>query len=129
MRENTKIGLVLVGSFLTLTAVGFGAWGIDIALSGPRGAANVYKQNQDANNRTSAAQTWQQSYNDVQRDITNLTTIKQMYKTSDPQGFIVTSQTACNGDVAHYNGLQTQPLLKDWKPDSLPWEFDATTCN
>lgn len=121
--------LVGVGTAVVVVAVPLGLWAGNVLWSGPAGTANVYKQNNDGNNRINAQNIWQTSYDDVNRSVINLKSIRVAYKTSDPQGMIISAQSACSQDLTHYNGLHTQPLLKDWQPASLPVEFDASTCN
>lgn len=122
--------LVGVGAAVVAVALPLGLWVGNVLWSSPSGAAGVYKQNNDSNNRIAANTTWQQGYNDVMRDVNNIKNVRSVYKDAahDPQGFIVTAQIACNNSVTRYNGYQNQTLTKSWKPANLPTMFDDSTC-
>ena len=122
--------LVGVGAAVVAVALPLGLWAGNVLWSAPSGAAGVYKQNNDSNNRIAANTQWIQSYNDTLRARQNLDNITSVYKDAahDPQGFILTAQITCSNAVTHYNGLQSQTLTKGWKPANLPATFDDNYC-
>lgn len=127
--SKPAIAAGIAGGLILFVGLPVGLWAGGVIFSDTYNNGQEHKQNQDVSNRVAAAGTWQAAYKDVQRDVANLATVRSTYKDADPQGFILTAQTTCNEDVQTYNGLQTQPLMKDWKPDTLPASFDDDTCN
>lgn len=128
--KSNKLAIAagVTGGVVLLVGLPIGLWAGGVIFSDTYNNGQQHKMNQSASNRVAAAGTWQAAYKDVQRDVANLATVRSTYKDSDPQGFILTAQTACNEDVQTYNGLQTQPLMVDWKPANLPTSFDNDTC-
>lgn len=124
-----KVGGLIAAGILVVGGVSVGIYAATASTSGVRGAVALHNQNNTAENRVAAEGQWNIAYKDVQRDISNLAAIKQTYKASDPQGFIITAQESCNDAVNTYNQLDKNPLTKGWKPATLPLEYDANTCN
>jgi hypothetical protein len=119
-------GTLAVGVLVGIpTAVYFGVF----KTAHVRGTVNLSNQNQDATNRISAEGTWNIANADVLTDEANIKLDKKLYAAADPQGFIATAETACNKDVTSFNSFQSEPLMKDWKPATVPLSYSLSVCN
>lgn len=125
-----KIAGVGLAAAAVLTGAGIGIYALTAGTAGVRGAVALHNNNETAENRVSAEAQWNAAWKDYCRDSANLTMVQKQYATSDPQGFIISSQEAVNQDVQTYNTLASQPLTKDWLPSNLPSSITSNTpCN
>lgn len=127
-RLTWKIG---IGAAVVVIATPIVLWSAGVFTSGVHGSGEIVKQNNSANNRIAATQTWTAAYKDVQRDQANITTLKSKATPGDAQSeaFLTDAQSVCNEDVVHYNTLHSALTIKDWKPAELPESFDLSSCN
>jgi predicted PurR-regulated permease PerM len=130
-QEKKIMRYVIAGGVVVLVAAPIIAWSLGVFTSGVHGTGEIIKQNNNANNRIAATQTWTAAYKDVQRDQANVSMLKAKANTADAQseGFLTDAQSVCNDDVVHYNTLHSALTIKDWKPAELPESFDLSSCN
>lgn len=123
-------GAVIAVVVLVL-ALSAGIWGLTVAFSGTKGAGDVVRKNNDANNRIFSQQHFEDLYaavvsEDQQLDIFAGKT--DDYSTTTFAGI----QAECIRDRNQYNADANKVLEKDWLSSDLPHQIDpaspATDC-
>lgn len=91
--------------------------------SGPAGAVGVQIQNNDANNRITAASNFNKLWGDIQG-------YEQTIRHSDPADADVhAAEQECGLAVGQYNAMLSNPTTKDWLPQGDPAEpIPLTDC-
>jgi hypothetical protein len=118
-----------------LAAVGLlGAigWGISVALSGPKGAGDVHRQNQGAQNRIYAQAHFQDLYGDIQSYKVQINQAAKDKAEHPGDSYYATTYTGlfntCVSAVNQYNADTGKALFTDWKSVNLPDHLDASVC-
>lgn len=129
MRDGTKVGLAAGVAILAVVGISVGVYATDAATSGVRGGVELHKQNEDAGNRVSAIDQWTTNHKDVQDAIKALQIQGKVTDDgkNDPQQFYQTALTSCNDAVNTYDQLQSQSLVRDWKPTEYKLSYVGDT--
>lgn len=123
VREGTKS--IFSGAYLVvlvvlivaaLSAIG---WWASVALSGPTGAAKVYKDQNAAGNREAAQTKLVGDYNTIRADQSNIRVLAASHLSIDQDSLAGTEQV-CNGDVAQYDTDANALLSAPWVPAGWP---------
>lgn len=125
------------------------AWGASVLLSGPKGAGDVTKQNNSANNRISAQAFFEDTYeavkkfdlqigdsDDAYQEFLKTTpqpdaddSVQVMLYTQKVNGHQTTIeglQQQCRNAVASYNAEARKTIREQWRSAELPYQIDDT---
>lgn len=123
-----------LGVALTIVAIAglcaFGWW-ISVLVSGPKGAGDVTKDQNSAQNREYWSAKFNGDMQQLQADQANLATLKQtaagpgatQQDAANYQGALLN----CRTDAATYNTDANNVLAAQWIPAGLPTSVNATT--
>lgn len=138
---------VLIIAVILLPAA---AWGISVATSGPRGAGDVVRQRNDADNRISAQAFFEDTYATIKAQDLKLTEAQatlddflattpqpsssdmvqvQLYtqQLKAKQTTVTGLQQICQDAVASYNAEARKTIRAEWRAEDLPYQIDATS--
>lgn len=127
VREGTKS--IFSGAYLAvlvalivaiLSGVG---WWLSVALSGPTGAAQQYKDQNSAANREAAQTKLVGDYNTIRADQANIKTQAASTRQIDKDSLAGTEQV-CNSDVTQYDQDASSVLISPWIPSGWPKSID-----
>jgi hypothetical protein len=120
-------------AFLLFIVLPLALWAFGVFSSGVRGAANVVKQNNDANNRIQAQATFNKLWGDIQADQIDIdgsaATVKAAGGASaDPydQSVLTAEEQTCTSAAETYNADADNTTMKDWRPAGDPASVDPT---
>lgn len=125
---RTAIWVVAVVAFLGLLAGGI--WAIRVATSGPRGAGDVVRKTNDANNRIFAQQHFQDLYNQLlayDQQLDQAAADKKQYP--DDRTYAVNYSglvKQCIDARNQYNADANKVTQAKWRDADLPYQIDAT---
>lgn len=122
------VGL-LVSAIIVIVAITVGLWAFGLATSGAKGAGDVVRKNNDANNRINSQAYFENLWGDIQGYTAKLPVAAQaMTDGSDPNAAINYRglYNTCVDAVNQYNAASQQTLFKDWKTADLPQRVDVT---
>ncbi len=141
---------VIVAVIIAASVIGAASWGISVATSGPRGAGDVVRERNDANNRISAQAFFEDTYATIKAQDLKLTDAQQAldeFLATTPQPTssdmvqlqlytqqlkakqtTVTGLTQiCQDAVARYNAEARKTIRAEWRAEDLPYQIDATS--
>lgn len=129
--EGAGLGFiaVIVVGILALAAAAF-FWWISVATSGIKGAGDVIKQNNDANNRIAAQSEFNKLWSDIQGYNANIAAAAAALATNPndtyQQSVLTAEQQICRSAVQQYNADTLNVTMKDWRPAEDPASIDPT---
>lgn len=104
-------------------------WAFGVFSSGVRGAGDVIKQNNDANNRIQAQATFNKLWGDIQSYHDNITASVAALKANpgDPyqRSVLTAQQQICRSAVQEYNADTLNTTMRDWRPAQDPAQVDS----
>lgn len=125
MSFTTKVVLIAIAGVLALSAL---FWGISVAVSGPKGQGDAYKEKNSSKNWVQAQHDFNQKYQGI---IALDKNIDQSYKALQRDPKDTRRQIEydgnvrnCNTAVADYNTLALSYLSKDFRDANLPYQID-----
>lgn len=117
----------VVGACLLVGAI---IWGISVATSGVRGAGDVVRQNNGADNRVFAQQHFEDLYAAVTTEDEQLDNADTGRRTHPNDSYYQSTfdgiQQECVRDRNQYNADADKVLLTDWQSKTLPHRMDPT---
>lgn len=129
-KDYSYVVMWLVICIVVLLAIASGLWFFGVFSSGVKGAGDVTKHQNSAQNREYWVSKYNNDYNKLQADKSNITTLKQSVTgaaggTSQDKMNLQGAVLVCNQDVADYNGATQDLLGRKWLPDGLPASVNA----
>lgn len=141
---------VIVAIIIAASVIGAASWGISVATSGPRGAGDVVRQRNDADNRISAQAFFEDTYATIKAQDQKLTDAQNaldefMAATPQPdnsdmvqvqlytqqlkakQTTVTGLQQICLTAVGNYNAEARKTIRGDWRSEDLPYQIDAAS--
>jgi hypothetical protein len=124
--------IVTVVAIVFILVIGGGLWAFGVFASGTKGAGDVHRKNQDANNRISAQATFEKLAGDIQAypaKIANAAADRTAHSDDTYYATVLTGlESACADAVATYNADAQTTTMRDWRPANLPESYDNTIC-
>lgn len=125
-----RAGLWLLVVVAILGVIGGVVWAVKVALAPVKGAGDVYRKQQDANNRIFAQEHFQQLYNQIvayDRQLDQAAADKAEHKGSD---FYATNYSGlvkiCLDAVGQYDADANKITQAQWRDTTLPYQIDTT---
>lgn len=122
-------GVILV--VLLVAALVAGGWALTIALAGPSGAAQAYKQKESATNRIQKQELFVQLNADIDGYIAKIRIAKQAVA-ADPTSVNKTNligvEQICVDTVQQYNAESLKYTSRDFKSAGLPYRRSTLAC-
>lgn len=117
-------------ALLLFVVLPIGLWTFGVFSSGVRGAGDVIKQNNDANNRIQAQATFNRLWGDIQSYHDNIQAAAQALKASPTDGYqqsvLTAEEQTCRSAVQNYNADAQNTTMRDWRPAEDPAQIDST---
>jgi len=122
----------LTAAFVLFIALPISLWAFGVFASGPKGAGDVHRKNNGADNRISAQATFEKLAADIQAypvKIANAATDRTAHPDDTYYATVLTGlQSACADAVATYNADAQMTTMHDWRPSELPESYDNQIC-
>jgi hypothetical protein len=131
-----RVGIALGWRILAIIAVcalvGAILWGISVAVSGPKGAGDVTRQNNSAQNRIYTQAHFQTLWGDIEAYKVQINQAARDKAEHPGDSFYATTYTGlfntCVAAVTQYNADTDKTLFTDWKSANLPAHVDPGVC-
>jgi hypothetical protein len=127
-----RIILVVIISLVVVGLIGVAIWGINVAISGPKGQGDGIIQNNSSENWIKQQAKFEDLYAEYEA---TLVRIDQFKTIADANPNDAIAQTNYNGQISHctdvvaeYNAASRSFLSEDWKSIDLPPSLDADDC-
>jgi hypothetical protein len=121
--------LAVLAVCVVLSGVG---WGISVAVSGPKGAGDVRRQNNSANNRIYAQSHFEDLYGDIKSYAVQIDQAERDKLEHPGDAWFATTFTGlvntCVSAVNQYNADSGKALFTDWKSADLPERVEVDDC-
>lgn len=122
--------LIAVAVFMTFVLVGWGAWAISVAVSGPKGQGDAIKTKNSAENWTAAQARFERQYQTVITSDEKIT-VAEAAVAAKPDDYVAQTtlqglKSACISARGDYNAESRKFLSADFKAVDLPAEIDST---
>lgn len=125
------IGWVVI-IVLLVAALGAGGWAIGVAVSGPKGQADGYAENNSSENWIKQQAKFEELHAEYESTLVRIDQFK-IIADANPNDAI--AQTNFNGQISHctdvvadYNAATRSFLSEDWKSIDLPATLDPEDC-
>jgi hypothetical protein len=123
-----RLFVIVACAIAAIGLLGAIGWGISVALSGPKGAGDVHRQNNDVTNRVFAQQHFEDLYAEITADDQKLDQAAADKAAHPTDDFARTNYTGlvnqCIATRAQYNADAAKVLQRDWLSTDLPRQID-----
>lgn len=129
MSTGKTIGIT-AGAVAGILAISAGAWGLGVAVSGPKGRGDAISAKNAAGNWTSAQARFEELYSGIQ-SADKKTELAEERLAANPTDLTLQQQLAgvqsgCISLVAEYNAESRKFLSEDFKSVDLPYQVETS---
>lgn len=121
------LGWIIIGA-IVLGLLGWAAWGISVAISGPKGQGDATVEKNSAANWTAAQAGFEQKYQDILSTDLKIVNAHTLLLTSPDDKTLMTNYSGltsyCLSAVAEYNADARSYLSQEFRSADLPSEID-----
>lgn len=130
MKTATKAVAGVLAIIVTLTLIGWAAWAISVAVSGPKGEGDAIKTKNSSENLIKAQAKFEELHQGI-KSADQKTELAGQRLASKPDDLTLQQQHAgiqsgCISLVADYNAESRKFLSEDFKSIDLPYQIDTT---
>lgn len=126
-----RLAVIIVCVIVFCGALSLAGFAISTAVSGPKGQAQAYQEQQSKNNRLFAQANFEDRFNQVVSDVFSVKAVYDTYKL-EPTDINLTALTgtitACGGEVTGYDADANKYLLRNFRSIGLPRYIDPAVC-